>query len=147
MRKSSTSLSPAAFAKLGAIMRTAPDFNPAVASAMGAFQKLRHSSLVANHVAALSGLIDIFVVEEPRGRHAAPIGHDEDAEFSAPARRSGNDGGLLVEGSQLIITCANVEPLSASTRRPSRAKRRHVNSWLADSPFRRAVAETCRRPS
>jgi hypothetical protein len=70
MRKSSTSLSPAAFAKLGAIMRTAPDFNPAVASAMGAFQKLRHSSLVANHVAALSGLIDIFVVEGPQGRHA-----------------------------------------------------------------------------
>jgi len=80
-------------------------------------------------------------------RPGTPIGHDEDGEFSAPARRSGNDGGLLVEGSQLIITCANVAPLSASTRRPSRAKRRHVNSWLADSPFRRAVAETCRRPS
>ena len=35
---------------------------------------------------------------------------------------------------------------SASTSRPSRARRRHVNNWLADSPFRRAVTDTSRGP-
>src|SRR5262245_6890891 len=80
-------------------------------------------------------------------RPDASTGHDEDGEFSGGSIRSGNDGRPLVEGSQLITACANIAPLSTSTRRPSRARRRHVNSWLADSPFRRAVADTCRRPS
>jgi hypothetical protein len=80
-------------------------------------------------------------------RPGAATAHDEDGKFSAASGRSGYDRRLLVEGSQLITACANVASSSASTRRPSRANRRHVNSWLADSPFRRAVAETSRRPA
>src|SRR5271169_4303826 len=30
--------------------------------------------------------------------------------------------------------------------RPLRASRHHVNNWLTDRLYRRAVAETCRRP-
>ena len=80
-------------------------------------------------------------------RPGAATTHNEDGEFSAAAGRSGNDGRLLVEGSQLVmIACANGASSSTSTRCPSRARRRHVNSWLGDSPFRRAVADTCRDP-
>ena len=57
---------------------------------------------------------------------------------------SGGNGKLHRELSSPMSTGANVVSLSASSRRPSRASRRHVNSWLADSPFRRAVADTCR---
>jgi hypothetical protein len=72
-------------------------------------------------------------------RPAAATGHGEDGAFSAPPSCSGNDGGLHVE--PLTIAGANTAASSPSTRRPSRDSRRHVNSWLADSPFRRAVTE------
>jgi hypothetical protein len=42
----------------------------------------------------------------------------EDGEFSAASKRSGNNGGLPVEGSQLIIAGANLVTSSASTSRP-----------------------------
>ena len=61
--------------------------------------------------------------------------------------RSGNDGKLLVEGALLISTGANVVASSPSKSRPSRASRHHVNNWLTDRLYRRAVAETCRRPA
>ena len=80
------------------------------------------------------------------GRRGAATGQSEDGEFSTASRRSGDDE-LLVEGSRLIIAGAKVVASSASTRRPSRASRRQLNSWLADRPFRRAVADTSRRPS
>ena len=37
---------------------------------------------------------------------------------------------------------ANLTVWEGSPRRPSRASRRQVNNWLADKPFRRAVADT-----
>ena len=79
-------------------------------------------------------------------RPGAETEQDDDAKFSAASARSGYDGRLPVEGSQLITACVNVAPSSASTSRPARASRRHVNSWLAERPFRRAVADTSRRP-
>jgi hypothetical protein len=57
-------------------------------------------------------------------RPGAITAHDEEGKFSAASGRSGYDGRLLVEGSQLITTCANVGPSSASTRRPSRATKK-----------------------
>src|SRR5208282_244256 len=77
-------------------------------------------------------------------RPTAATGYDEEGEFSAASKRPGNGGRLLVEGSQPMTACANIVALSTSTRRPSWARRRHVKSWLTDSPFRRAVADTCR---
>jgi hypothetical protein len=47
----------------------------------------------------------------------------------------------------LISTGANVVASSPSKSRPSRASRHHVNNWLTDRLYRRAVAETCRRPA
>ena len=61
--------------------------------------------------------------------------------------RPDNDGKLLVEGALLISTGANVVASSPSKSRPSRASRHHVNNWLTDRLYRRAVAETCRRPA
>jgi hypothetical protein len=61
--------------------------------------------------------------------------------------RPGNDGKLLVEVALLISTGANVVASSPSKSRPSRATRHHVNNWLTDKLYRRAVAETCRRPA
>jgi hypothetical protein len=49
--------------------------------------------------------------------------------------RPGNDGKLIVE----------VVASSPSKSRPSRAH--NVNNWLTDGLYRRAVAETCRRPA
>jgi hypothetical protein len=40
-----------------------------------------------------------------------------------------------------MIAGANTVVSSASASRPSLARRRHVNNWLADNPFRRAVAD------
>jgi hypothetical protein len=79
-------------------------------------------------------------------RPSAVIEHGEGGEFSTASRRLGNDGKLLVEGALPINTGANAAASSSSKRRPSRSSRSHVNNWLADSPCRRAVAETCRRP-
>ena len=59
----------------------------------------------------------------------------------------GNDGKLIVEGALLISTGANVVASSPSKSRPSRASRHNVNNWLTDGLYRRAVAETCRRPA
>ena len=72
--------------------------------------------------------------------------HDEDSEVSAGIVGAGNDGGLLAEHASLTIAGANAVVSSVATSPPSRAKRRHVNNWLADSPFRRAVTDTSRGP-
>ena len=42
---------------------------------------------------------------------------------------------------------SNVTASSPASSRPSRARRRHANNWLADKPWHRAVVDTCRRPS
>lgn len=109
MRKSRMSLSPASFAKLGAIMRTAPDFKPTDPSAMGTIQKLCHSSFATNHVAALSGLLDIIIgVEVSQGdtpSHTPAVPRDATTRANAlPVRHSrrGQHGGALLDG--LIMT-------------------------------------------
>src|SRR5256886_4609978 len=77
-------------------------------------------------------------------RLATPTGQGECGKFSVPSTRSGNDGELVDEASRLIIAGANVAASSTSISRPARASRRQVNNWLADNPFRRAVADTTR---
>ena len=77
-------------------------------------------------------------------RLATPTGQGECGKFSVPSTRSGNGGKLVDEASRLIIAGANVAASSTSISRPARASRRQVNNWLADNPFRRAVADTTR---
>ena len=74
----------------------------------------------------------------------ATTGHDDDGKLSAISRPSESAVGIPVEGSQATTAGENVTASSFTTRRPVRAKRRHAKSWLADSPCRRAVAETSR---
>src|SRR5436189_3255707 len=64
-----------------------------------------------------------------------PTPQSDIVQMTAPAC-SGIDGRLLaVDGSQLMTAGAKVVVSSASTRPPSRASRRHVNSWLVDMLF------------
>ena len=63
-------------------------------------------------------------------RPGAATGHAGHGEFSAASRRSGNDGTLPVEGSRLMIADAKVLVSSASTTRPSRARRRKMNKSM-----------------
>jgi hypothetical protein len=84
----------------------------------------------------------------PAQQHTISIrpGDDEDSEVSATTAGSGNDTGLLAEDAPLTIAGANAVVSSVAISPPSRANRRHVNNWLADSPFRRAVTDTSRGP-
>ena len=57
----------------------------------------------------------------------ASTGRDKDGEFSVASRNSGKDGNCR-QRLAADTACANIAPLSTSTRRPSRARRRHENS-------------------
>ena len=48
--------------------------------------------------------------------------------------------------SEAMMAGANTGQASSAASLPSRASRRHVNNWLGDKPFRRAVADVIRGP-
>ena len=60
-----------------------------------------------------------------------------------------NDGGAHgdAEAGVAVMSTGTSAGTASPLSRPSRARRRHVNNWLADNPLRRAVTDTNRGPS
>jgi hypothetical protein len=75
-------------------------------------------------------------------RPNASPGHIGDSGGSLVVACSGSDAELFAGTSSATTAGANLLASAAPPRRPSRSSRRQLNNWLADRPFRRAVADT-----